>query len=49
VGETEEDVIEAWLRDISRSVAMEDSEILDYMARPRVQSKRNDDGTTEYS
>lgn len=48
-GETDEDVIEGWIRDISRTVAMEDEEILDFVARPRVQSKRKDDGTTEYS
>ena len=48
-GKTEEDVVEGWIRDISRSVALENEEILDYMARPRVQSKPNDDGTTEYS
>lgn len=48
-GNTDEDVIEEWIRDICRTVAMENEEILDYMARPRVQSKKNDDGLTEYS
>lgn len=48
-GKTDEDVIEEWIRDICRTVAMENEEILDFIARPRVQSKKNDDGLTEYS
>jgi len=48
-GTTEDEIITAWLKEICYTVAKGDEELVDALARPKVQSQRNDDGTVEYS
>jgi len=48
-GQSDEEVVDAWFRELCNTVAREDEKIVDMLSRPRVQSQRRDDGTTEYS
>lgn len=48
-GETDEAIVDDWFKGLCMAVAAENQEIVDLFARPKVQSKRNDDGTVEYT
>ena len=48
-GASDDEVISSWLKQICVTLAKDDEDVLDALSRPRVQSQKRDDGTTEYS
>lgn len=48
-GNTDEEIIDNWFKELCNAVVQEDIEMNEYLSRPKVQSQKNDDGTVEYS
>lgn len=48
-GNSDEEIIDNWFKELCNAVVQEDEAVSDYFSRSKAQSQRKDDGTVEYS